>query len=1390
LSQTSLNILVTATTAQAKAQLTAVNAQMKAMAAQAGVSGGAMGKMGKGAAAGAAGVAAIGVAAAVAGKQLYDLGQELDDAYDTIRTGTGATGKELERLKGSFKSVASTVPNDFKDVGDAIANLNTRLDLTGKPLESMARNMLNLSRMTETDLKTNIESVAVAFKAWEIPAKNQVGMLNGLYRVGQKSGATVDNLAKSMQKFSSPLRAAGFELDDAAAMFASFQKAGVNVSTMMPGFKLAMGNLTAPTDALTESLKQLNINTDADPMMNFQKVMDMLSNSNKDLTKRQKEQLAVSVFGKRATIDFMDAIRQGRFEYGDYVKVLKNGNDTIGKTARDTNDAGENLAIFWNKLKIAMAPVADWIYAAVGDITFLLSEIPFGKIMGDIKRFMRTNEDWKDAMQAVGWTLRALADVFKFVFRRVIREQLKAALQYIKSVFGVIKGLVQIVSGVLTGDFGKAWSGVKRLFKSGASGILAIVRGVTAPMRGVLGVIKDAIVGVFESAWSKVEGVFSDGANAVMSVVRSIVDVINKIPGVDINLGTTSRLMPGSRRTPGERGLQRGGMLLGGAPSGDSIPALLERGEYVLNRKAVEKVGVDKLDNLNFKAAARFQTGGRVGMIRGGIPDALEDAAGTVAGVVSGAAGKIASKGASFFINLLPKPSIPEPFAGTGPYVIDKVTEFIKKKLAIPPRVKSMLDFANAESAKGYPYVYGGGHGSLGVGPYDCSGFVSAILGAGGFLSSPLSTQQGSGLNTLGEGGQGKHFTWGVRGSSGRSAHTMMMIKGPGGSENYFEAGGGGGAGRRSGWNGAFEFRHMPGFQRGGGVKIPSRIQSLIAQRGSAAFDPKSHNFLGWGLQRGGLARMASGGRARMQKGGWTKVGATIDPTAGQPQYDEGYNGMSYAELLVAGANAGLRGQALGPTLGISGKGWVGMPMKTPLKIRMPGKGAGKTIYKIDNGSGQTGNPHYKIDLHEGIANALGWTPNQDVEVARADGKGGGGKPKVTASQKRVKERKAMIDKLRTAVKKAKTPERRQAALWDLVGAWGKYGNLDKGAKTHMIQKVAKAARVTNPLGNIPVLSNLATYLRKNVDVHGKSDINEDFVARLRKAETKGTRVARRKRKGILSDITGRGVDFPLKGKLRKNKGLLARMAEDIQLKERDAGAEWGPGGSEYTDAELKTIVSRYRWQLKWQQERRDMIARTLVHMRAVRDNMAQKVKESSKPGSPLAWKRGAFKKALSGANQTIKEGRTGMTELIGLTGKGGAISDTRFRLKELGQTTTTEGNRDAELASLLREQLNVANRNNAILSAQMPIYQQFLPKYHSGGIIPGRTETPIMAMGGEGVFTREQMAAMGSQNITVIVEDGAVDSDKIRVEVDGVLARRISESRRSTGGRKFALNG
>jgi SLT domain-containing protein len=66
----------------------------------------------------------------------------------------------------------------------------------------------------------------------------------------------------------------------------------------------------------------------------------------------------------------------------------------------------------------------------------------------------------------------------------------------------------------------------------------------------------------------------------------------------------------------GQHGLQRGGPITTGAPSGDSVPTVLERGEYVLNRKAVSTVGRNVLDRINFRDAPRMAAGGIVGLGR------------------------------------------------------------------------------------------------------------------------------------------------------------------------------------------------------------------------------------------------------------------------------------------------------------------------------------------------------------------------------------------------------------------------------------------------------------------------------------------------------------------------------------------------------------------------------------------------------------------------------------------------------------------------------------------------------------------------------------------------------------------------------------------------------
>jgi cell wall-associated NlpC family hydrolase len=102
---------------------------------------------------------------------------------------------------------------------------------------------------------------------------------------------------------------------------------------------------------------------------------------------------------------------------------------------------------------------------------------------------------------------------------------------------------------------------------------------------------------------------------------------------------------------------------------------------------------------------------------------------------------------------------------------------------AADPRIQAMTEEANALVGK--PYVWGGGHNGWGPSTgYDCSGFVSAVLHAGGYLGSPQDTETlptASGI----ESGPGQYVTIYDRDEPGKQGHVIIEING-----QFYESGG------------------------------------------------------------------------------------------------------------------------------------------------------------------------------------------------------------------------------------------------------------------------------------------------------------------------------------------------------------------------------------------------------------------------------------------------------------------------------------------------------------------------------------------------------------------------------------------------------------------------
>lgn len=271
---------------------------------------------------------------------------DFDEAFDTIRASTGATGDALSGLEDSFKTVFGSVPNSTKDVTTAIDDLNQRLGLTGPQLDKMATTMLNLSRITKTEINVAIQDATRLFAAWGITADKQVGTLDFLLAVTQKTGIAFGTLQQDLVEYGGTFRQLGIGVEQSAVMLGQFEKNGVNVGQAMSGLTIAARTFAKENIPLEQGLKDVIAR------------MQQLGPSSAATT------IAVQTFG-RAGIQMADAMARGQFNVDALMASIKGSTDTIEKAAFDTLSYADKWKVLTHQVEIAIEPLGTGILNAI-----------------------------------------------------------------------------------------------------------------------------------------------------------------------------------------------------------------------------------------------------------------------------------------------------------------------------------------------------------------------------------------------------------------------------------------------------------------------------------------------------------------------------------------------------------------------------------------------------------------------------------------------------------------------------------------------------------------------------------------------------------------------------------------------------------------------------------------------------------------------------------------------------------------------------------------------------------------------------------------------------------------------------------------------------------------
>lgn len=301
-------------------------------------------------------------AALAFGAASYRVFQEYDAGTDAIVSMTGATGEALEGLTGSMGAVARQVPQDLGQVGKAIGEVNTRLGLTGQPLEQVSKKFLDLARLSGGDVVESIGAATRVFGDWGVIADDQGRVLDMLYAATQQTGIGFDRLSQLTVQYGAPLRQLGFGIEETVALFGKWEKEGVNIETAMAGMRRGLANFAKdgkePAKALADVQAQIKGAGSA----------------------AEANRLAIETFGARAGPDMAAAIREGRFEIGDMVAALEGSSGSIDSAAEGTLDFADKLKMAGNWAKATLGPYAEMGYmlsgvaAAAGPVTLGLGK--------------------------------------------------------------------------------------------------------------------------------------------------------------------------------------------------------------------------------------------------------------------------------------------------------------------------------------------------------------------------------------------------------------------------------------------------------------------------------------------------------------------------------------------------------------------------------------------------------------------------------------------------------------------------------------------------------------------------------------------------------------------------------------------------------------------------------------------------------------------------------------------------------------------------------------------------------------------------------------------------------------------------------------------------------